>query len=278
MDKLTFYIPTLNAEKTIEQCIISLHDQTIKPNKIFVVDGGSKDKTVSIVKKFNIKVIKQKKKGLAAARNLAIKNCKTDFLGSVDADCVLERDWVETVMKNFKNKKIAGVGGRLIEKNTKKLVDRWRKFHLKQEWGQEKIKNPNFLFGSNNIFRVSALKNIDGYDEKHVLYYEDVDISQKLKKKGYELIYEPDAVAYHLRKDNLKTILRTTRGWSFFSYPQPDNFFKLILRLLIFNPYIFLVFLLKEILKFRFLLITINIAQFFYNQAYDIIYFKNGGF
>ena len=117
------------------------------------------------------------------------------------------------------------------------------------------------------------LKKIKGYNEKYMTNYEDIDISKRLRQKGYDLIYEPNAVASHLKKDNIKTILKTTRRWSFFSYPQPNNLINLFLRLLIYNPYIFLRYLIKELFDFKLNLIGFNLLQFLYNQIYDLNYY-----
>ena len=61
LDKITVNIPVLNEERNIEECIKSIRQSGIK--KIIVIDGGSEDKTLTILKKFkNIKVVKVNKK------------------------------------------------------------------------------------------------------------------------------------------------------------------------------------------------------------------------
>jgi len=270
MAQVSFFVPTLNSGKTIKKCLESLQKQTNKEN-IIVIDGGSKDKTLEFIKNSDIKIIKQSKKGLANARNLAIDDCKTKFIAFIDSDCYIEKDWSNIITKNFQNKKVAGACGCLIEKNIDSAPDRWRKFHLKQNWGTKKIE-PIFLFGSNSIFRLSALRKIKGYNEKYLTNYEDVDISKRLKVRGFKLIYEPNAKAYHLKKDNLESILKTTRGWSFYSYPVPDSFKKLSFRIFIYNPYLFLNYLVREIRYLKLQLIMLNFIQLIYNQVYDINY------
>lgn len=269
---LIYFIPTLNSGKTLELNVKSLLTQTDKKN-IIIIDGGSSDSTLYIAKKYKIKVIKQTKLGLADARNLAIKSCKTEFIAFIDSDCVIEKDWTEKIMSNFNDKNVAGVCGKLIEKNTKNLADKWRAFHLRQDWGNKKIQ-PSFLFGSNTIFRTNALKKIKGYDEKFLTNYEDVDISRRLKKQ-YKIIYEPKAVAFHLRTDNLKTILKTTRAWSFYSYPVPNNLKNIILRFFIYNPHFFFVYLFNELKNLKLNLIFLNIILLVYNEIYDLGYYRN---
>ena len=55
--KFNIYIPTLNAEKTIEQCISSVLE--ISKN-VYVIDSGSTDNTLNLVKKYKIKILTKK--------------------------------------------------------------------------------------------------------------------------------------------------------------------------------------------------------------------------
>ena len=78
LDKITVNIPVLNEERNIEECIKSIRQSGIK--KIIVIDGGSEDKTLTILKKFkNIKVVKVNKKGLAFQRMKCVLKCKTKY-------------------------------------------------------------------------------------------------------------------------------------------------------------------------------------------------------
>ncbi|SIS37541.1 Glycosyltransferase involved in cell wall bisynthesis [Chryseobacterium shigense] len=85
-----------NAEKTIIKCLNSVVNQ-LPPDdlEIVIVNDGSTDKSHDIVEKFinentnfNIKLIDQENKGVSAARNLAIRESKHDFLALIDSDDV----------------------------------------------------------------------------------------------------------------------------------------------------------------------------------------------
>jgi cellulose synthase/poly-beta-1,6-N-acetylglucosamine synthase-like glycosyltransferase len=217
--------------------------------------------------------LKKKGNGIGHARELALKECKTEFIASIDSDCVLDKDWVKRVIKHFENNKVVGVCGKLIEKYNKSFPDKWRVFHLNQHWGDEKMINPLFLFGSNSIYRVSALKNIGGYNPKYTTNFEDVDISTRLKKAGHLLVYDPSATCYHLKQDNLISVLTTARRWSFYSYEIPDSFINLLKRLLIYNPHYFLHSVIEDSKGFRLELVVITFFVFIYFQIYDVDYF-----
>src|SRR3989338_5472196 len=117
-------------------------------------------------------------------------------------------------MRNFVSPKIAAVGGRLLEYNKNNIGDKWRAEHLKHHWGSAKKINPVFLSGSNVVIRKDILSQVGFYDDKKFKKnYEDVDLSLRLKEKGFELAYEPNATAKHKRKDTLLSALKSYWRW-----------------------------------------------------------------
>lgn len=271
-NQITFYIPTLNSEKTVKDCLESI--VSLGNYKIVVIDGESFDNTIRLVKKVKVKLFAERSKHLANARNIALKNCKTKYIAFIDSDCVVNKNWLSNIMKNF-SKNVVGVCGRLEEKYTISLADKWRTFHLKQHWGNNKIKNPDFLFGSNSIFNTNALRKVGGFDEKYKTNFEDVDMSKRLKEKGFDIIYEPKAECFHLRKNSIVSVIKAARSWSFYSFQTPDNFVNLVKRIIFFNPFLFFSYIIKDIFKLKFFLIFVTFLTFSYNQYYDIDYYLN---
>jgi glycosyltransferase involved in cell wall biosynthesis len=284
--KVTFYIPTYNSDKTLEPCLNSVLNQSITPSEIIIVDANRhiefSNNLIKKIKKnseISVRIIHQDptnpniKKGLAAARNIAILNSKFDFIASCDSDVALDKHWLEYNLIHFFDNNIAGVCGNMHERKTN-IFDKWRSIHMKQNWGNKQIINPPFLFGSNNIFRKKVLEQIK-YNENFLTNYEDVDISNKIKKKGLKLIYEPKSKATHLRQDNLKSLLNSYYNWNFFSYPIPNNIFNLILKLCFFNVSKSIKLIINDILNLRTNLIFISLEIYFYNSNNDLIYFKN---
>ncbi|MBU2257991.1 MAG: glycosyltransferase family 2 protein, partial [Candidatus Omnitrophica bacterium] len=94
MEKVTLYIPCFDAERTIKECLDSVIAQTYPINEIIIIDDGCQDKTMDIVSKYPVRVIKHdRNKGLAVARNTAFKECRNDFVAALDADCAAHSDW-----------------------------------------------------------------------------------------------------------------------------------------------------------------------------------------
>lgn len=223
--RTSLYISCFNAENYIGDVLKGVFKQSLLPDKVIVIDDSSTDKTAETASSFPVKIIKHKKnKGLAAARNTAIKNIDADFIASLDADCVPEPDWLEKLMKRLDSPEVVGTGGRLLEMHSSTVFDFWRSVHMKQYWEEEKTAPP-FLFGSNTLFRRQALVKVGLYNEGFKNNYEDVDICNRLKKRGYTLTYEPKAIVHHLKRDNIYSILNNYWSWNS-AYYQKKEFYS----------------------------------------------------
>ena len=221
--KITVYIPCYNSEKTIFQCIKSLKDQSLKPDEIILINDSSTDKTVEIAKKLKIKICNHKtNKGIAAARNTALKIYKNNLVAGIDSDSVADKDWLKLLYKTMKEEKAVLVGGN-VDETIKTFADKWRSIHMNQGWGDKKIINPNYIAGNNFLCSKKELLNIGGYDETFKTNYEDVDISQRLKYNNDKIIYEPKAKVQHFVEDNTKTVLDRHWRYMFWDYPVPNN-------------------------------------------------------
>lgn len=234
MKTVSLYIPCFNAAKTILFCLDAVFKQTYPLEEVLVIDDGSTDETVKLANQYPVRAIKQHKNlGLAAARNVAIRNTNAEFISSLDADCAPENEWLKHLMERFDSPKIAGAGGKLLEIDSSSVFDFWRSVHMKQCW-QDDETSPPFLFGSNTVFRKEAFINIGFYNESYKSNYEDVDICNRLKKSNYTLLYEPRAIVRHLRYDNICSLLNSYWRWNLGYYlkegyySSPEKFiFKL---------------------------------------------------
>ena len=78
--EVSIYVPVYNGQNTIESCINSILSQTVKPNKILVINDNSTDETAEILKKYSdkIEIINNDKNlGVSYIRNLATNYLKS---------------------------------------------------------------------------------------------------------------------------------------------------------------------------------------------------------
>lgn len=98
---ISFIIPVYNGEQYIGRCLKSVCSQTYKNIEVIVVDDGSNDKTLDIIKKYaildnRITYYSKENSGVSATRNFALQKVRGEYIFFVDAD-----DWIEpTVAEN----------------------------------------------------------------------------------------------------------------------------------------------------------------------------------
>lgn len=91
-------VPAYNEEKHIEECLVSIKNQTYSKIELIFVDDGSTDSTKKIAKKYTDILLTQKHQGPGAAKNNAVKNASGDILIFIDADMYLDNKFIEKII------------------------------------------------------------------------------------------------------------------------------------------------------------------------------------
>ncbi|EUA03785.1 glycosyl transferase 2 family protein [Mycobacterium kansasii 824] len=113
-------IPAHNEERFIGKCLDACLSQTSAPDEIIVVNNKSSDNTVSIVRRYqeenphiDIRLLNQNEHlGIAPTRNCGFDHARSQIIGRIDADSVVDTDWVETIRQCFQDSAIDAVTGR----------------------------------------------------------------------------------------------------------------------------------------------------------------------
>lgn len=224
---ISVVIPCYNSEKYIARCIRSIIRQTVKPLEIIVVDDGSNDRTAQIARKFPVKVVRHKyNRGLAEARNTGVRKARGNIIFFVDSDCEMYPNNLEYALSDFRKDEIDAVCGQEVATKTETIIDKYRA-RFPQSWGPRKIINPPFLWGLCSAFRKDSLLKAGLFSSLFRTNGEDVDISLRMKKMGYRLLYDPRIKVYHLRTDNIMSFIKSTyRGIYFGKLARIRNTFK----------------------------------------------------
>ncbi len=88
MCKFSIIIPNYNKEKYIEECLQSITNQTLDKSKyeVLVIDDGSTDNSLDIIKKYPVKLFHTERKGAGGARNLGIEKATGEYILFLDSD------------------------------------------------------------------------------------------------------------------------------------------------------------------------------------------------
>jgi len=214
VNRITLYIPAYNAGGTIEQCLTEVRSMTRLPDEILVIDDGSEDESAAKAERMGARVVRHPvNRGIAAARNSALREARYPLIANLDADAIPAPDWLEKLVGAL-DERIVGVGGKLIEKHRDDLVNRWRAVHMAQHWGDKIVEDPTFLSGAGALFRRSVLEAMGGYDERCRTNFEDNDLGLRMRDAGHHIRYIPDAIIWHLRRDTLSSLLMTCWRWT----------------------------------------------------------------
>lgn len=105
MAKVSVIVPVYNGKKYINKCVNSILRQTFKDIEIILVDDGSTDNTLDILREYekkfpNVKVISSINLGAGGARNIGLDASHGEYILFVDADDFLREDMIEVLYKN----------------------------------------------------------------------------------------------------------------------------------------------------------------------------------
>lgn len=105
---LSIITPVFNNERFIESCIQTVLDQACSEVEHIIVDGGSTDRTVEVIKQYaenypHIKWISEKDKGQADAMNKGIARAKGEIIGTLNVDDFYEQNVFNRILEIFKS-------------------------------------------------------------------------------------------------------------------------------------------------------------------------------
>lgn len=218
-------IANWNGEKILDKCLESFKLQEFTDYKLYIVDNGSKDKSLNIIRSYeellNIELIELKENsGFAKANNLGIKKAIGDgceYILTINNNTELEKDCLSNVMKNIEENKNEFDVYQLFMINffDRHLCDAtgitWDHRLLPSQLGYKQeiesiTEKNNDLKGvcagaavySAKSLKAVELENGDYFDSKFFAYYEDVDLSIRLFRKGFKAKLIKNAIIYHI--------------------------------------------------------------------------------
>ena len=271
-EKITIYIPAYNAEKTIEQSIISIKNQTYEVDEIIIIDDNSSDKTHEIINQYKdiILIKNQKNMGLSFSRNLAIKKSSNEIVGAIDSDVVLDKYWLEILLNNINQSQIVMCCGNMTEKFITNKFNAWRAKYYSQNWGNKDIINPAFLYGCNTLLLKSAWRNVDGYNNEFRTNGEDVNFSKVLKSKDCNLYYEPKALCYHYQFDDALSLSKRYWRYTYYGAGLKKLTFIRLIKLILRQIKTFFFWMSRDILKNNYHFFKINLILTYYFSIFCI--------
>jgi cellulose synthase/poly-beta-1,6-N-acetylglucosamine synthase-like glycosyltransferase len=220
--RVTVLIVGHNEAQSIVRCVLSLREQSRRPDQIIVVSDGSTDRMTGRLKQLqrdgliHEALCTQVRSGKSAAFNLALSRATGDLIVSVDCDCTLDRHALARILEPFEDPKTGAVAGNIVVANASdSLVTRFQaiEYLISISLGKQAADFSNqvgCVSGAFGAFRRTALERAGGLDPGGG---EDLDVTLRLRKAEWVTRFEPEAVCYTNVPTSLSRLIRQRFRW-----------------------------------------------------------------
>jgi 2-desacetyl-2-hydroxyethyl bacteriochlorophyllide A dehydrogenase len=212
MSKASIIVRTYNEEEHIGNLLDSFKTQSYQDYEVIVVDSGSSDQTLNIVRDSQAKLIQIESRDFTFgyALNVGCGEAVGDYLVFVSAHVLPTNEyWLENLLKPFEDQKVAMVYGRQVGTSESKFSE---KIDFQRLFGSSPINSAVPSYYANNAN--SAIRRILWEEEKFDEYLfglEDIDWARNHDKKNFIVHYEPKAAVYHIHNEKWSQVFNRYR-------------------------------------------------------------------
>ncbi|MFE7407784.1 CDP-glycerol glycerophosphotransferase family protein [Isoptericola sp. NPDC057559] len=202
-------VPVYNVERYVGECLESILAQTHRRLEVVVVDDGSPDDSISVVRAIaardrRVRIVRQENGGLGAARNTGVRNARGEMLCFVDSDDTVPPNAVEVMLTSLtRSGSDFAVGSLLRDTSGGRHMPPWaRKLHDRTRTGVTIAEEPDALknvFAWTKLFRAEYFRRVVGGFPDGL--YEDQVPSAKAYLHGRFDIVEDVVCFWRIRDD-----------------------------------------------------------------------------
>ncbi len=210
------------AQITID-CLHSIRSQLHSvPYEVIVVDNASTDQSADLIQETfpEVKLLRQSEnRGFGAGNNIGARNASGKYLFFLNTDTILTCDLLPHLIEVMeKDSSIGIVGPRLLNSDgslqlsTARSISFWGEYQdLKQKLDYrnleqrsriyeqfETMQEVDIVIGAALFMRKKLFESLGGFDETFFMYFEESDLCQRAKLKGWKNIYVPSISLIHL--------------------------------------------------------------------------------
>lgn len=218
---VTIAVPAYNEGENISKTIKSLLRLDYPKNKIdiMVIDDGSTDNTYDAARKIkasNLMVYRKKNGGKATALNLALRKCRTEFFGALDADSFVKPSALKKMLGYFdEDAKVVAVTPSLKVWKPKKFLQKIQTVEyllgifLRKSFAL--LGGIHVTPGPFSIYRKKFFDKYGGYDEHNLT--EDIEVALRIQHLNYEIENSLDAEVFTITPTRFMPLFRQRLRW-----------------------------------------------------------------
>jgi len=206
MTRCSLIVVTYEACELVLDCLQSLSHAVGPTDEIIVVENGSRDGSAqAIAQKFPaVKLVVLSENRYIFGLNNGLAQASGEFVAFCNNDMTVDPGFVEEAMAAFTREEIFAVCPRVLrdgQDQGSRTSGYWKHgllFYQSMDHVSE-VSRCFFAVGGQSFFRRDVLVKIGALDELlWPMYHEDVELSYRAWRSGYEIVYAPDSVCYHL--------------------------------------------------------------------------------
>src|SRR5438128_1591736 len=216
-------VPAYNEEKVIGRTIHSLLLAHYLNLDIIIVDDGSSDATYQrVVEAYGqeprVRIFTKANGGKARALNFGINQTQAEIVIALDADTIFRVDAISKLVRHFSDPRVGAVAGNAKVGNRINLLTNWQalEYITSQNLDRRAFNLLNCITvvpGAVGAWRRELVDRAGGFT--HLTLAEDADLTMAIRKLGYSIAYEDEAVGLTEAPDTLRGFMRQRYRWMY---------------------------------------------------------------
>ena len=197
--KITIAIPNFNGQNLLRDNLPTI--LKAGADEILVIDDGSTDKSVDVMRSEfpEVKIlINENNLGFIPSVNKLFQEAQGEVVVLLNSDVLVEKDFLENLTHHFKDKKTFAVNCHEIGGGPARAFWKTGYFEFGQENEKNEVQKSAWASGGSAAYSKVIWQKLGGFDPLfRPFYWEDVDISYRALRAGYEILWEPNSKVYH---------------------------------------------------------------------------------
>ncbi len=206
-ETVSIIIPTGGRVDPLTGCLASIQRYAPKGQIIVIGDKNDERTQRALLKNFPfVRYLESEESSAVVKRNLGIAHATNDILIFVDDDVIVDRSWLENLLRHYSDDSVGGVGGRVEVPGLRRGTSNYMTGVIENgfiigNWNPAATRafEVQHLLGCNMSFRKALLIRLGGFDNffRACNFREETDLCLRIKLLGYRLVFDPNASLIH---------------------------------------------------------------------------------
>jgi cellulose synthase/poly-beta-1,6-N-acetylglucosamine synthase-like glycosyltransferase len=222
LPSVTVVIPAYNEVAVIDRTVESVLASDV-PVDVLVVDDGSSDGTADRVRArfgrdFRVRVVRQRNGGKARALRAGFSMSRSEVVVALDGDTLFEPDTVRRLIEPLIDERVGAVAGTALVGNVENGITAGQALEYLVQQALERrawdaLDAVPIVPGAVGAWRKRAVEAVGGFRSDTLA--EDADVAMALRRRGWKVVFAPEACAFTEAPSTVRALVRQRRRWSF---------------------------------------------------------------